>query len=179
LSTRTSSPHDPPVLLVPAELHLVAAALAGDGALADAIGYRVADEWATFPGALRAVHDQLVADPASAAWGSRFFVSGEPPHVVGWGGFKGPPVDGTVELGYEIAAGLRGQGLATAAARAMLDEAFAHPEVATVIAHTLAEPNASNHILTKLGFHHTGEIVEDGERVWRFERGRAPGTDEA
>ena len=160
------------MILVPADLRLVAAALVGDHDLAEAIGYGVADGWATFPGALRSVHDQLVADPASAAWGSRFFVSGEPPQVVGWGGFKGPPVDGTVELGYEIAAALRGRGLATAAARAMLDEAFAHPDVTTVIAHTLAEPNASNHILEKVGFRHAGAQIEDGEPVWRYARGR-------
>jgi ribosomal-protein-alanine N-acetyltransferase len=176
LSRPIVSPHDPAVILVPAELPLVAAAISGDDALAEAIGYGVADEWATFPGALRTVHDQLVADPASAAWGSRFFVSGEPPQVVGWGGFKGAPVDGTVELGYEIAAGLRGRGLATAAARAMLAEAFSHPDVTTVIAHTLAEPNESNHILAKLGFHHVGTVHEDGEPVWRFARGRPADT---
>ena len=71
------------------------------------------------------MRDSLAADPARVEWGPRFFVDGEPDSVVGWGGFKGPPVDGTVEIGYEIAAGVQGRGFATAAARAMVIEAFA------------------------------------------------------
>ena len=73
-----------------------------------------------------------------------------------------------VELGYEIAESMRGRGLATAAARAMAAEAFDDDDVTAVIAHTLPEPNASNHILEQLGFRHDGERVERGETVWRF-----------
>ena len=100
-------------------------------------------------------------------WGSRFFVSGDPPELVGWGGFKGPPEDGVVELGYEIAEARRGRGLATAATRALLEEAFADDRVSAVIAHTLAERNASNRVLEKAGFQLDGEAEED-RTVWRF-----------
>ena len=81
----------------------------------------------------------------SSAWGSRFFVTdADPLELVGWGGFKGPPNDGVVELGYEIAEPRQGRGLATAATRAMVEEAAADEGVRIVIARTLAEPNASN-----------------------------------
>ena len=88
-----------------------------------------------------------------------------PPELVGWGGFKGPPEQGVVELGYEIAESRRGRGLASAAARAMLEEAFADDRVASVIAHTLAERNASNRVLEKVGFQYDGEAHEEGEVV--------------
>jgi [ribosomal protein S5]-alanine N-acetyltransferase len=144
------------------------AALEGDDALAEALGVEVVPGWATFTGALQATRDALAADPDSARWGTRLFVFGEPPELVGWGGFKGPPRGGVVELGYEIAESRWGRGLATVATRAMVAEAFDDPEVSAVIAHTLPERNASNRVLEKVGFHLDGEAVEDGERVWRF-----------
>ncbi|HEY8547854.1 MAG TPA: GNAT family protein [Acidimicrobiales bacterium] len=156
------------IRLVPADVRLMDAALAGDGALAEALGCDVAAGWATFAEALAPTRDAIASRPGWDAWGARLFLTEDPPELVGWGGFKGPPQGGVVELGYEIAEGRRGRGLATAAARAMLAEAFADAAVTAVIAHTLPEPNVSNHILGKLGFAFDGEVEEDGEVVWRF-----------
>jgi [ribosomal protein S5]-alanine N-acetyltransferase len=141
------------------------AALAGDEALARALGHDVAPGWATFRDALPRTRDALVDEPV---WGARLFVTGDPPELVGWGGFKGPPAEGVVELGYEIAAARQGRGLATAATRAMLAEAFADDRVTEVIAHTLPERNASTRVLEKTGFGYAGEVAEDGEVVWRY-----------
>jgi RimJ/RimL family protein N-acetyltransferase len=99
-------------------------------------------------------------------------VADDPPELVGWGGFKGPPTDGVVEIGYEIAAGRRRQGLARAAVEAMLEEAFADDRVAAVLAHTLPERNASNRLLERAGFAHDGEAREGEETVWRFRLAR-------
>jgi [ribosomal protein S5]-alanine N-acetyltransferase len=156
------------VYLVRADLHLMDAALLGDDVLSEALGHDVAAGWATFTEALKPTRDALAASPEGAAWGARFFVTGDPPELVGWGGFKGPPNDGVVELGYEIAESHRGRGIATAAARAMLAEAFAAEVVKAVIAHTLPQRNASNRVLEKVGFNYDGEALKDGEVVWRF-----------
>jgi ribosomal-protein-alanine N-acetyltransferase len=161
------------VMLVRAELAILEAALAGDYALAGVLGCAVVPGWVSFTGALAATRDALAADPAGAEWGARLFLAGEPPELVGWGGFKGPPRDGVVELGYEIAEDRWGQGLATGAARAMLAEAYADTGVTVVIAHTLAERNASNRVLEKVGFRLDSEVVEDGQNVWRFRHDRA------
>ena len=161
--------------LVRADLRLMDAAVRGDDVLAEALGCDVAAGWATFTEALEPTRDAIAASPDGAAWGARFFVTGDPPELVGWGGFKGPPDDAIVELGYEIAESRRGQGLATAATRAMLAEAFSDEAVTAVIAHTLAERNASNHILEKLGFTLDGEVQEDDDVVWRFRLVRSPG----
>lgn len=143
------------------------AAIEGDGALEETLGHEVAPEWATFTEALPAARETVAANPEDP-WGPRLFVTEDPPEMVGWGGFKGAPEDGTVELGYEIAASRRERGLATAATKSMLTEAFADPEVTEVIAHTLPEPNASNRVLEKLGFRFAGEELEGEQTVWRF-----------
>jgi ribosomal-protein-alanine N-acetyltransferase len=148
------------VRLVPARSELLDAALAGDDALARVLGHDVVPGWATFRQALKSKDD--------AAWGSRLFVAGDPPELVGWGGFKGPPRDGVVEIGYEIAAARRRRGLATAAARAMVAEAFADERVQAVIAHTLPERNASNRVLEKAGFRFDADALESGRGVWRY-----------
>lgn len=160
------------VQLLRADLALMDAALAGDDALARALGHDVAPGWVTFTEALQPTRDALAERSGDASWGTRFFVAGDPPELVGWGGFKGPPEDGVVELGYEIAEARQGRGLATAATEAMLDEAFGDARVTSAIAHTLAERNASNRVLDKAGFHFDAEVEEDGQRVWRFKLAR-------
>jgi ribosomal-protein-alanine N-acetyltransferase len=89
---------------------------------------------------------------------------------VGIGSFKGPPANGVVEIAYAILPQHQGRGYATAAARAMVDYASRSADVRTVIAHTMPDGVASQRVLQKAGFRHTGEIVdpEDG-LVWRFE----------
>ncbi len=161
------------IRLIRANLDLLDAALAGDDSLSRALGHDVVAGWVTFTGALRPTRDALATDPNGAAWGARFFVAGEPPELVGWGGFKGPPDDGVVELGYEIAEARRRRGLATEATLAMLEEAFADARVTAVIAHTLPEPGPSTRVLEKAGFRFDGEAREGGELVWRFSRRRA------
>ena len=156
------------VRLVRPDAALLDAALAGDGALARALGHDVVAGWVTFTESLRRVRDA----PGDARWGPRLFVTDEPPELVGWGGFKGPPHDGAVELGYEIAESRRERGLATAAVRAMVAEAFRDEGVEAVIAHTLPERNASNRVLAKVGFEFDGDTVQGGLTVWRFRLAR-------
>lgn len=161
------------VQLVTPDLAALDAALDGPAALAQALGCEVAEGWAVFPGAVRRSRDAVAADPPSVRWGTRFFVAGEPRTLVGWGGFKGPPLDGAVELGYAVAPGWEGRGVASAAVRELLREAWAAPEVQVVLAHTLAGPGASVRVLEKSGFVHDGAAEQDDVgTVWRFRRDR-------
>jgi [ribosomal protein S5]-alanine N-acetyltransferase len=157
-----------PIRLVRPDPDLLNYALEGDEVLARALGHDVVAGWATFTDALRPGRDALDSQPDASPWGPRFFVTGDPPELVGWGGFKAPPADGVVELGYEIAESRQGQGLATAATRAMVAEAFADAEVDVVIAHTLPQRNASVRVLEKVGFRFDGEAEENDKTVWRF-----------
>jgi ribosomal-protein-alanine N-acetyltransferase len=161
------------VLLRAGTAELMEAACAGNEELATALGHPVTPGWCSFTEALAPTRDALAADPSRAEWGVRFFLADEPPVLVGWGGFKGPPASGVVELGYEIAPSRQRQGLASGAVAAMLAEAFAAAEVEIVIAHTLPERNPSNRLLDNAGFEHEG-VADDGEEiVWRYGLTRA------
>lgn len=93
--------------------------------------------------------------------------------VIGMGGFKGPPSNGTVEIAYAVTPDEQRKGYATEIAAGLIAHAFDAPEVHLVIAHTLPDGIASQRVLTKCGFTHVGEVLdpEDG-LVWRFERRR-------
>ena len=89
--------------------------------------------------------------------------------LVGNGGWKGPPVDGAVELGYAVAPSRQRRGIATAAVRELIDRARA-ADVETVLAHTLPHPSPSTTVLERCGFELAGETVDPDEGpVWRWE----------
>ena len=164
------------VRLVTPDLALLDAAVAGRAALAQALGHGVAEGWEVFGASVVRARDTVALDPEGTRWGTRFFVCDDPPTLVGWGGFKGPPHEGAVEIGYAVAPGWRGRGVASTAVRALLREAWADPGVQAVVAHTLAEPNASVRVLQNAGF------AKDGERtdvsvgtVWRWRLARPGG----
>ncbi len=98
------------VRLVHPDVALLDAALIGNDELARALGHDVVPGWVSFTDALKPTRDAVAAAPTGKRWGARFFVTGEPPELVGWGGFKGPPEEGLVELGYEIAEARQGRG---------------------------------------------------------------------
>jgi RimJ/RimL family protein N-acetyltransferase len=157
------------VTIEPVRREWADALAAGDRAFEERFGLHVAPGWAGFPEVVPAIrqaahrHD---ADP----WGSHlFFADGV---LVGLGGFKGEPADGTVEIGYAVAPGWQGRGIATAAALAMIQRAR-DAGVRTVVAHTLPEENPSTRVLRRTGFTWAGTTTEaDGEEeqaVWRWE----------
>ena len=159
----------PTVSVVVADLALLDAALAGPAALERALGCAVAVGWEVFPSSVRRTREQVARDPEGARWGSRLFVVDEPRTLVGWGGFKGPPRDGAIELGYAIAPAWRGRGLATAAVGELVRDAFAEPGVRSILAHTRPEPGASARVLEKCGFANEGEVPDESiGSAWRF-----------
>jgi [ribosomal protein S5]-alanine N-acetyltransferase len=92
--------------------------------------------------------------------------------VIGGASFKGPPdEEGVVEIAYGIVPAYQNRGYATEAASALVGFARERVDVRTIRAHTLPEPNASTHVLTKCGFQQLGEIDDpDDGPVWRWER---------
>ena len=95
------------------------------------------------PAALRAYERRLVGDPGFLAAVERR--SGA---LVGWFQFQetdGPP--GERELGYRLRPDAWGQGYATEGAAALLRDAFAHPGIARVYAHSLLDNPASIRVM--------------------------------
>lgn len=164
----------PRLRLLPATPTLLQADLEGPTHLAAALAVSVPADWPpplTGEEALQHTLRALAHEPAGSPWHSWYFsLWGEGgATVVGTGGFKGPPAEGAVEVGYSVVESVQGRGLATEAVGALIAWAFTHPEVERVVAHTLPELRASRRVLVKLGFRLARVLVEDGQDVLAYE----------
>jgi RimJ/RimL family protein N-acetyltransferase len=155
--------------IAPVSLDQVEALIEGDDVFAARFGMSVAPGYLDFPEALPRTRDEL-ANGMPGEWYSHLIIEIATNTVVGFGGYKGPPTDGEVEIGYSIAPGCQRRGHATAAAQLLIEQARAGG-VTRVCAYTLPEPNASTRVLTRCGLTMT-EVVEDAEAgaIWRWER---------
>lgn len=124
------------------------------------------------PDWLAKLETSTVADVWTYGFGLVHTTSGT---LIGAAGFKGPPIDGMVEIAYGLVPDYQGKGYATEAAQALVAFAFESGAVHLVRASTLPTPNASTRVLAKCGFSHVGEVTdpEDG-LVWRWEKQNAP-----
>jgi RimJ/RimL family protein N-acetyltransferase len=154
--------------IVPVTLAVADALLQGDDVFTARYGMAVAPGYLDEPEILPAVRAAL-AGGTPPEWYSHLIGHRETLTVVGFGGYKGPPVHGEVEIGYSIAPGHRRQGHATAAVAQFVDRARARA-VEVVSAHTLPVESASTRILTRAGFAMVGVTVDEelGD-VWRWE----------
>lgn len=109
---------------------------------------------------LLAMHaGRLADDPLDPEYGPWLVIDDGRGVLVGSTGFHGPPEpDGTVEIGYGIAASERRRGHATASARALTAWALARPEVTRVVARGVVAANEpSIRVLERLGYRRTRE----------------------
>ena len=163
--------------LIPATLDLLAAALRSPADLGAGLGARVPSTWPPEfldPPALEFTRDRLTTAPHDAGWWMYFIVlpvNAGDRVLVGTAGYKGPPAEGTVEVGYGIVTDHQRRGYASEAVRGMVARAFRVPEVDRVVAETLPHLTPSIGVLRKCGFELTGEGSEPG--VIRFELTRA------
>ena len=89
--------------------------------------------------------------------------------LVGSGGFKGKPINGTVEIAYGTFENYRKQGIGTAICRELVELSLKTDSSLKVTARTLPEKNFSARILEKNNFTLVGTVndPEDGE-VWEW-----------
>ncbi len=100
------------------------------------------------------------------------YLAAEGQNWVGCCGFTTPPANRMVEIAYFTFPGFEGRGIATAMARRLIAIATESDRSMSILAHTLAEENASNRILKKVGFVFGGAVnhPEDGNIwEWRYE----------
>lgn len=114
--------------------------------------------------------EQLENDPSLVGWMAWYWIqeTANENHLVGGGGFKGSPVDGMVEIGYETRPAFRRQRFATEAIGAQVAWALGQPDADSVVAKTRTDNYASIRVLRKLGFDQVGAGSEAG--LFRFER---------
>jgi RimJ/RimL family protein N-acetyltransferase len=156
------------VRLLPATVEHLVALQSDPSVFGRLIGSAVPEGWPEFPESIGFTLDRLREHPDEGDWWMHFFLAADA--LVGSGGFVGPPQDGVVEIGYELAPAFRGNGLGTAAAAALVEKARATGAATLVIAHTLAHDNPSTGVLRRLGFRWVRELVDPEEGpIWRWE----------
>jgi GNAT superfamily N-acetyltransferase len=114
---------------------------------------------------------QLEADPGGLPWLARAIVVTDDAGIrrlVGSIGFHHPPIDGVVEIGYNVEPAFRRRGIATEAVRAMLDWA-ADQGVHSIRASVAATNLASRGVIAQFGFEQSGtEYDDDGSEELVF-----------
>ncbi len=167
--------HTSNLQLLPFERIHIEALLRDKRDLAEILHVSIPDSWPNFPEAFSVlINESDASEQFPTDWHGYFFILPTGSILVGNGGFKGKPdKSGTVEIGYEIASEHWNRGFATEAVQGMIAYAFAHPEVQAVIAHTLAQINASNTVLKKVGMTFIAELDDPEEgRIWRWQINR-------
>ena len=158
--------------LIPANKLILQTLLQSDEALARLLSINIAKKWAEFGRAIFQYSlDKIEVEPSEENWWMYLVIYREENRLIGNGGFKGKPDEnGCVEIGYSIAPAYRNQGFATEMAQGLIAHAFSFPLVKKVVAHTLAEVNASGAVLQKCGMKRVGELDDlEDEWIWKWE----------
>ena len=159
--------------LIPITPEFVRAFYRNKDELSRLLGAGVPANWPVDPVILEILKDQL-DNPSAFIWSDYIYIHRQDKKVIGDGGFKGPPdAGGLVEIGYAVLPEYRGMGLATEAARALLERAFSHSKVKSVCAETTVNGRASMAVLQKAGMQRCGarHDEEDGDLYcWRILR---------
>jgi RimJ/RimL family protein N-acetyltransferase len=159
--------------LVPATPATVSAELEDRHRLAEVLEAALPADW---PPAhhdldtLRFWRDAL-SQPGAAGWWLHYVVLMDPAHptLVGSVGYKGPPSNGVVEIGYSIVPSWQRRGLASEACRALVESSWERG-ADVVVAHTLSRLEPSIGVLHKLGFE-PSEPPEPGVLAFTLRRG--------
>jgi ribosomal-protein-alanine N-acetyltransferase len=167
--------------LVPATVPLARAEIGDRREFARLLGASVPDNWPpeTLADALPVFLGWLeAAPPDHVGWFAWYaLATGEgtaTPLLVGSGGFKGPPQDGTAEIGYSVLPQFQGRGYATEMVGGLVRWALGQPDVARVVAETEWANPASVRVLTKAGFASAGPVMEPGGERFVFPGGTLP-----
>jgi RimJ/RimL family protein N-acetyltransferase len=156
--------------LMPATIASLKAELAGRAQLAQELDVSVPESWPPElydEPAIRFTLDRLEREPQEDGWWLYYVSEPHPTNgraqLVGVLGYKGPVnAAGIVEVGYGILPEYRRQGLASEATQAVIDRAFGHPDVKSVVAETYPHLSASIAVMMRCGMSLIGEGSEDG-----------------
>ncbi len=163
--------------LVPATPATTRAALEGAHVLGASLGAVVPPTWPPEyldAPALEFTLKRLSQGVQQEGWWLHFVILPNGPTgrtLIGSAGYKGPPQNGTVEVGYGIVSDHRRRGYASELTRGLVAHAFEHEDVQRVIAETLPELTPSIGVLTKCGFRLIGEGSEPGVIRYELTRG--------
>ncbi len=154
--------------LIPATVDLARAEIRDRGVFERLLGATVPDNWPpeSLADALPQFLASLEASPDCVGWFSWYGLAADTgaavPVLMASGGFRGPPENGTVEIGYSILPQFEGQGYATEMVGALARWALEQPGVTRIVAETEWANPASARVLIKAGFLPVGAVARAG-----------------
>jgi RimJ/RimL family protein N-acetyltransferase len=161
--------------LVPATLLLADAELHNRLEFSHQLRASVPDSWPpplNDEASMRWMLELLRREPRNGGWALWYWIADtRRPFLIGNGGFKGAPKDGTVEIGYSLLPAFQKQGYASEAVAALVAWAFSHPDVERVAAETSPELAPSIRLLERAGFTRGGAPSEKGILRYELRRG--------
>jgi ribosomal-protein-alanine N-acetyltransferase len=157
--------------LIPATAELTRAEIGDPAELARLLGASVPANWPpeTLADALPLFLGWIEAAPERIGWFSWYGLAmpeeDGAPVLVASGGFKGPPEEGTAEIGYSVLPQFERRGYATEMVEGLVRWALEQPGVSRIVAETEWANPASVRVLDKAGFVPAGPAAEpEGER---------------
>jgi len=158
----------PHLKLIPATVALARAEINDRDEFARMLGAIVPDNWPpeTLADALPIFLSWLEANPDQSGWYGWYAITtgSNGPELAAGGGFKGPPLTDTVEIGYSVLPQFQGNGYATEIVDALIGWAARQPGVRRILAETEWENPASVRVLEKAGFRRTEDTPGGGAR---------------
>lgn len=166
----------PRLQLICCNQEILEAIFTGDKSLAALLQINIPIKWTEFgETSFKYTYEKVVTRAGKMEWWAYLAVLKKTKTLLGSCGYKGEPMRGMVEIGYEVAEPYRGWGLATEIAKGLIQQAFKSDEVQYVQAHTLATENESCSVLIKCGMQKMEELKDpDDGKLWRWEIKKAP-----
>jgi [ribosomal protein S5]-alanine N-acetyltransferase len=166
----------PRLRLIAPDAAIEGAALRGSAELGRALDAEVPPQWPPpHTGDVQGWwREALLQEPSLQGWTAWYWLwmeEREKPLLCGYGGFKGGPQDGEVEIGYSLIEPLHRRGLAPEGCAALIVWASRDARVRRVIAHAFPDVRASLRVLEKLGFREAGRGSEPGTLRFELELG--------
>ncbi|HSQ56102.1 MAG TPA: GNAT family N-acetyltransferase [Gemmata sp.] len=154
----------PRLSLIPATLPLARAEVADREEFARFLDARVPDNWPpeTLAEALPLFLKEFEAAPDAVGWFGWYAIASNEATLAGSIGFRGPPQNGEVEVGYSVLPQFQRRGYATEMVAALVHWALGQPGVERVAAETDEGNIASCRVLGKTGFARVGVGNEPG-----------------
>ncbi|MBK8270096.1 MAG: GNAT family N-acetyltransferase [Planctomycetes bacterium] len=145
----------PRLTLVGASVEMARAAASGDhSTFAQSLDAHVPPDWP--PPIMADAQDKLVemveGSVSFASALALYVVLREKHLLIGFVGFKGPPVDGRLDIGYALLDAHHGKGYATEAVRTLTQWAFLDKRVQRIVAETLPDLTASIRVIEKCDY---------------------------
>jgi RimJ/RimL family protein N-acetyltransferase len=164
----------PRLKLMPSTVSLARAEISDRSEFVRLLGASVPDNWPpeTLADALPLFLGWLEAAPDRVGWFGWYALAADDgavlPVLVASGGFKGPPQEGTAEIGYSVLPQFQGRGYATEMVGGLVRWALEQPGVFRVVAETEWANPASVRVLSKAGFTPAGSATEPGGARFEF-----------